>query len=733
MLKIVNEPNRLGFICLVGAMATVSLPTIALAQVTTAISSAGASGVPANGDIIVTATRREESIQKVPLSITAFSEKDLLERGADKIEDYARTVPGLLYSTSGGNSGTLEMRGISTSTVPTNTQSPVALYYDDIPLLDSFANLATPDLRLFDVQRIEVLRGPQGTLFGSGSLGGAIRIITNKPQLDGFHIAAESTLSTTKDGDPSYAMNGMVNIPIVDDKLALRLVGYYRKDGGWVDHPDYGSKNDNSERSYGGRAMLRFVPVERLTLTGYAGYENNKPDDSNYSFYDNQQRAFSNQVPQPVRQKLTTFNLTGVYDFDAASLTSVTTYQIRKSSVAEDFTPVNASVFGVSTPAPDIVAYKSNVFTQEVRLASTTSGPFQYVIGGYFTRDRNAGSEQIFIPGAGTILAPIGFPSDYLYRSSNRITTQEEAIFGELSYQITDKLKATAGARAFRNIFDLTTAASGVYNGGDTSGGRRSVEKKITPKFVLSYQARPDLLVYAQAAQGYRVGASAISPPRDPITGQAIPQSYGPDSLWNYEIGMKSSWFDHRLTLNVAAYYIDWSRIQLQVTSPGFLVYTTNAGDAHSEGLEFELRGKVTKALEVGTAISINRSRLDKLAPGSAGLVGDRLPGAARFTASSFVRYDHPISSKLDAYIYLDHSYIGKSYTNLDNPTSLTIGNYNIFDARLGVVTGPVEIVTFVTNIGNSDGKLAARSEPAGIAAARLQPRTFGLTVRFHS
>ena len=678
-------------------------------------------------DIVVTATRRDESIQKVPISITALNEATIKRTGADSFADYAKTIPGLVYNQNGANSGTFAIRGISTGTLAANTQSPVAIYYDDLPTLDTYLPLGTPDLRLFDVDRVEVLRGPQGTLFGSGSLGGAIRIITHKPDLNEFNGKAEATVEATQGGRPSIGANLAVNIPLVTDKLAARIVGYYRHDGGWVDNVTTDRKNVNKQESYDIRGMLRYDATDRLNFLANISYQRDSPTDSAYVTYGPAGYTYTGATPQYVTNRQFIANLVANIDFGFGKLTSSTTYSKRGNNSARDFTPIIIEVYGLNAPSPvsDNITTKS--FAQELRLASTSEGPFQWLVGGFYQRNKQHIDEFITTPGFG---AALGLPTDQSIYGFYDVTSTQKAVFGEASYNITEKLKATAGVRIAWTEISLFSQADGDLNGGFSELSRKTRNNAVTPKFALSFQATRDVMVYAQAAKGFRVGQNNLTPLTDPVSGDPIPLDYKSDSLWNYEGGVKSTLFDGKVTANAAIYYIDWKNIQLKTESAVGFAYVGNAGQARSYGAEIELKLRPVKAIEVGSAISINRNKLLSVIPGAAATVGDRLPGTPRFTISNYAQYTLDVGGDASVYGRLAHQYLGKAYSDFRNATALQFGGYNEFDFRLGYQSGRYELVAFVDNLTNQDNFTNAVRISNGPAAIRIRPRTIGLTAR---
>src|SRR5579872_4059761 len=682
-------------------------------------------------EVVVTATKRQENIQDVPIAMTALSTAKLERLGADTFADFARLVPGLSLNEGPQNYAQFTIRGIGTSNTNGNTQSTVATYIDELPALDSFGSANTPDLRLFDIERVEVLRGPQGTLFGSGSLGGAIRVITNKPDTMAFHSKAETTLSSTEGGADSYGLNAMVNVPLVPQSLAMRAVVYDRRDGGYVDNPARGATNVNSERAYGGRIALRYVATDALALTGSILYQHNDPNDGPFVFVSGGGTyQYGALVPTVIRPELSVGNLLAEYSLPWATLTSSTTYARNNVHTVSDFTPAAALILGPFGFNPPPSSSQSDsygrYFVQELRLASRGEGPWSWTGGLFYYHKTRESHFLVTVPGGGAVTAPLGFTSDVLFGATIPTPGEEMAAFGEVSYRMTDRLQATAGMRFFHDVSRYSETTFGFLNGGDTHSTRSTAESSHTPKFVLSYRIAPQSMAYVQMAEGYRVGQNNPAIPPDPITGVSRPKSYRPDSLWNYEVGIKSSLFDGALVANAALYRINWRDIQIDQLTPDQFNYIANAGKAHSQGAELELNWQPLPGLLLATAASVSDARLDNNNPAVGGVRGDRLPGSAQFTLSDSAQYSFPLRGKATSYLRLNHVHVGAAYSALDHTMRIRYGDYDILGARAGVQFPSWEIALFVNNVTNNDATVNAT---AGLSPSvvRLRPRTAGL------
>lgn len=675
--------------------------------------------------VVVTASKRAVDIQKVPFSVTALTEKDLTARGAGSVEQALDYVPGVTFSSNGTNSGSYSIRGVSTSSSVVNAQSPVALYIDDINILDPNYPKVTTNLRLFDVSRVEVLEGPQGTLFGSGALGGAIRVITNKPDASGFAGEAQATVQSVHGGGTGYDLNGMVNIPLVADKLALRVVGYYQHAAGWVDNTSIGQNNVNHAISAGGRVELGWYPTDDLHVIATALFENDRPHDSAYSFYNSRAYQWDGVVQNTNYNRTNIYSLTGDYDLHWAKFTTITTYADRKESALADFTPTVLALLGAAIPSPIVDAGPSKTFSQEVRLASPDNGRFRWMIGGLYSNNRRTVQETVTVPGSHFLL---GGTSDVVSIANTRTGIREKAVYGELAYDILPDLTATVGARYFSDNLKTNQVIGGALQAPSTAANKTH-ESALTPRFNLSYKVTPTSMIYAQVAEGYRVGQvnTAIT---DPISGQKIPDASGPDHLWNYELGSKNTFLDGRLVTNVSVYHIDWNDIQLdQQTLASGIYYVANAGKAHINGAELKLDYHPTSAWSFGGSLSVLKSRLDKVNATVAALKGDTLPGSAPVSISGYVQITEPVGNDATVFGRLDAKYGGKKYADLVNSTSLVYGRATDINLRAGVSWGSYTLTAFVENIANGDAKVSAFPAFAVPVAIRQQPRTFGLTL----
>jgi outer membrane receptor protein involved in Fe transport len=718
----------------VGGVVGLSVPAVAQTAVPTETQASADASATVPGDIIVTATRRSEALRNIPSSISALSQKSIEDSGAKQVADIVAQVPGFAYTQNSVGQAVLSIRGIQTSASFGNVQMPVAIYYNDVPVLDPYIPWTVPQLNLFDVQRVEVLRGPQGTLFGAGALSGALRVLTNKADTGKFDAATENTVQTTKGGGVGYNVNGMVNIPIIKDILAVRAVGYYNHVAGWIDNPTLGQKNGNRASVRGGRIAVEWAPSDQLEVTATASQEITRPHDSSFVPYGSKRDTANNRVRNYNDDNTKIANLAINYTMPWATLTSSTSYIHRDAFASTDFSGVAGAYTGVPTPAPLTDEFTTKNFLQEIRLSSGSGQPFRWVVGGFLERYRFSLYENIIQAG---FTAPGVTPNSV----ENVLTTariNDEAVFADASYDILSKLTLSAGIR-YAHYSTSTTLQSGVtgpdfFFGPPTTYSRNAKFNAVTPKVSLSYKPTEEVMVYALANRGFRNGNSNLLPLTDPFSGLPLPSSYGPDHLWNYEVGTKLALFDRRLRVDLSAFYIDWSKIQLTVAAPvsGFN-YVDNVGQARSKGIEATIAGNLTDHLEAGTTLTYTHARLTSVATGVTAQVGDQLPGSAPFTAYAYGQYRVPLSGAAGLSLRADYSYVGREYAylnNRNNAAALEYGRYSSVGARAELDLGKLAFTVFVQNLTDSRGKIAAKRLYPDPVEVRQTPRTVGLTVR---
>jgi outer membrane receptor protein involved in Fe transport len=680
-------------------------------------------------DIVVTARKREESLQNVPAAVTALGGATLSHMGAEGFDDFVRLAPGLTMAPTSLVSN-FSIRGISTSNAVGTTQTPISLYVDETQTEDVFVPLSTFNLYLADINRVEVLRGPQGTLFGSGSLSGAIRVITNKPDPTAFSGYVQGGVTSIEGGDPGTQVEGVINAPL-GSATAVRALLYDRRFGGYIDNTLRHEDNTNGTRSTGGRVALRSDLTSTLSATGTVIYQLDRDDDGSRSFYTPSQggsRQWESLVSDTTRVGNWIGNILVTDDLGWATLTSSTSYLRKKEQTQLDASPDLGLLLGVpGTPVWGNTYNHSEDVTQELRLNSQGSGPISYVIGAYYSHAHRFTESINHSP---VLEGLIGQPNILDARLNTKV--KEAALFGEVTWAFAPNWDVAAGVRVFHNEFDVGVNNSGLLIGPPVQLSRVNRDDSSTPRFTLSWHPDEDVTLYAQAAKGYRLGQANIA---------AGPPLYNSDTLWNYEVGAKGEYFDHRLLLNVAAFYIDWQNLQIGLRQPATLFfYTGNAGSARSVGLEVEADWRFTHELDFHTSMAFTDAELTQSIPNvpqPSGVLGvkdgDRLPGAPRFTISNALSYRRDLGDGATLRLRLDHQYVGRSYNTFTRAGALVIGDYNIFNFSGGVGFDHFDIDLFVKNIGDSDGVTNANFDYGADvlrAAWRVPPRSIGVSVR---
>jgi outer membrane receptor protein involved in Fe transport len=662
-------------------------------------------------ELIVTAQKRSESVQSVPISMTAMSGAKLERIGATEMIDFARDVPGLAIASNGPGQNQVIIRGVSSQA---GNAATVGYYLDETPVSSRGRSL---DASLFDLQRVEVLRGPQGTLYGSSSMGGTIKYVTNQPDANAVAARVATTLSTTEGGGFNTQVNAMLNVPLAEGKAAARITSFYRHEDGFIDayrtdprnilaiRPDQGVREDvNTETTWGTRAVFKFDPTDRLTITPSVYYQQTHlgaPFNIDVPPASYQHPYQSRLIDEPVMDRFTLSNVTAKYDFGPVQLISSTSYFNRRFNVVEDASKVNFFFFG---PSPQSSVYPSGIrtnydtraLTQEVRLQSTWSGPFQAIVGAYFNSSRSPIDQRIEQPAgyAATFGNPFG-PADF-FRGVVTSSQREKAAFTELSYEILDGLKFTAGLRVFEVRQSFHQIGDGVYNGGRSDDLGTASERGANPKFLLSYQVTPDILTYVTAAKGFRPGGAVPTVPSN-VCGGALaalgltspPTSYRSDSLWSYEAGAKTSWANKRVTVNGSVYDIEWDDVQQGVLLNCGFGITANFGKATSKGGELEVSVLPLDGLMLTFGAGYTNATLSNSVRGATGKAGDRLQDVPRWSLSASAEYTQPLTSDLNGFARVDTNYTSRVNASFDRSSPYyQRGGYALTKVRVGVEAG---------------------------------------------
>lgn len=727
---------------------------------------AGAQAAEQLDEIIVTAQKRSESLQSVPLSITATGSEAIDERAIVSFIDYGTKVPNLGFGYTGdgiGTSRTISIRGISGDYV-------TSIYLDDTPLPDSI------DPRILDIDHIEVLRGPQGTLYGARSMAGVVRLVTKQPdagQSEGYvHAGVSDTWHTE---DPNYTADGAYNLPIGQTGAALRISGYYERDAGYfwrsyctnpatagvTCYPGTADpallstvRNQGQTSNYGGSVTLTLPIGDRLSVTPRFLYQKSTydgfpladaPQGGGPAGFpapavlgpigpihptDFVQSRFFN-VPEGGYDEWSLATLTGRYDTGVGRIVSATSYFSRSVYEWENMTEWVWQTFlapGVPLPGTMSEHKRYDNFVQELRFTSEFSGPAQFVSGLYFSDLHGslpwAGQyPNSDIPGfAQAFPVPSALdPSDpnNIFAESYNTSIREVAAFGEASYQFTARLKATLGLRAYV----IQTSAGGTQHGAGAGGGPALVDpletetaRGVNPKIGADYEIAAGRMVYAQIAKGFRPGGLVPAVPQS-VCGSYIAQinpnltadelrHYHSDSLWNYEAGAKTEWLNRTLTLNGAAFYARWENMQQWVPLPCGFQYRANVGGATSKGFEFEARARPAEGLDLSAGVGYNHARITGSSPVSPQQVGDRVLQVPDWTANASATYSVPVGAA-SLHTTLDYGYVGSSISANNDPFNPRVRPaYQIIDGRFAYAWGREEVALVGKNLANTHANL---------------------------
>jgi iron complex outermembrane recepter protein len=721
-------------------------------------------------EVVVTAQRREQGIQDVANSLEVITGGQLDTLGQVEFEDYMGTISGVGFSKSGEGSNKIGLRGISSFTENrygvTDSVSTVGLYIDEIPLAGAGS---LPDLALFDLSRIEVLKGPQGTLYGEGAMGGAIRMITNAPDLAAFSGKTEATLSSTEHGGVNYQARGMVNLPLAQDRVAMRIVGSYRDESGFIDNVTTGEKGLNGLQQWSVRALLRAQVTDNFSVDLFHLHDDQRLDGLNrqtLGLDDFKTDLHENEYSD---NKVDVSALTLRYDFGFAALSSVSSYFKTERNFSSRFAlglDTFLPLFGV--PAVGSVSEslgfedRPETFTQELRLVSQGDQRFDWVAGAFYRdRDRRicapadapAANANVALNAAG--LGALAFPVtttaceipppsglDTL-ETHTRETYEQLALYAETNFALTDRWELTVGARWFDEEVGVTS--QNLFFGPLAAFNAPALSAKVSSSDVLfkgglSWALSDNHLIYVNASQGFRSGAPNLN---SVYLGGQFAQ-YDSDSLWNYELGNKSTWFDGRLITNAAVYYLDWSDIQSArfIFSPilrGPVTVFANAGSAEIRGLDLQLTAKLTADLELGASVNLQDSEFTQVEADTFIVEGSSLPNAPDLTAYAYAQYSMPIA-RGSGFVRLDYRFVDEQTQlpvmigNVSDPRRLR--SYSVGNLYVGYEADRWYLTAFVNNVADKrayvglDTIVTRGTIPD--TAALIQPRMVGMTVGFN-
>ena len=728
-------------------------------------------------EIVVTAEKRDSTVQKTPISMTAISEAEIQARGLEDFRSIAQETPGISMKTSGPGQTEFEMRGLDA----TGGFSPtVGFYIDDAPLTapaQAAQGKVVVDPDLYDLNRVEVLRGPQGTLYGAGSMGGTIKLVTNAPQLNTFSVSAQSKESGTDGGGFNYGGSAMMNLPITQDVAAIRFVGTYKYTSGWIDRvvanpfpletnggltrgnvlaaPVQARYSDvNWEELEGGRVSLLLKLGDDLTVQ--AGLMHQKISTGGpFTIDDPPGNVLAHYQPfdiaEPLEDNFTLYTLTIKYHFDGADLTSATAKWNRHDEQTQDISETIQSLLGLPSfyipeggagPGSQEETDFSSQASEELRLASNGDGRFQW-IGGLFFSDFNSNTTSLSNYAG---LEPIFGTSD-LISVGEPINVTQRALFGETSYKLTDQLKATVGLRYYSYSSTEETINGGIAS---IAGGPGTVlefgradDKGFNPKVNFAYTVNDDVLLYTTAAKGFRPGGPnspvPLSGPAQCLTGpgnlqslglNAAPNQFNPDTVWSYEIGEKARALGNTFQINSDIYYESWNNVQQLVDPSCGFSFTANAGSATVYGSEIEIAANLSSSWTVTESVGLTHATFNDTVLATNTVKGQKLLDVPNVTDNTSVIYSTPVSAAYNFSVRGTYTYVGPmqdiTYVRNDLP------GYSLVNARAGVTSDRFSAFLFCDNVTNKLAILTNNvAQTVNIPSVNRwvtnQPRTIGV------
>jgi len=721
--------------------------TVVLAAETA--SSSGSGGGPPNPtrssidrltveEVVVTAQKREELLQDVPIPVTAITAQDLLDTNLVRVQDYYTRIPNLNVTPGVQSSQALTIRGITS----VGGNPTVAVLVDDAPFTastDVGSGSQVPDIDPSDLARVEVLRGPQGSLYGASSMGGLLKFVTIEPSTAGFTGHLQAGFSSVSNGSaPGYSFRASGNVPL-SDTFAILASGFTREDPGYIDNVFTGRKGVNEDHARGGHLSVLWKPSEVLSLKLSALYQRITSGGSNDwneevngyagpAVRDLQQSYVSGVGPYDREVQQYSANLTT--KLGPVDLTAISAYALNKYADSFDLTfqfgPAAEGLFGVAG-APVLNMAQSRKFSQEIRLSAPIGEHFEWLVGGFYTHEDSKFAQVINATDPVTaqvagMLAALSVPTTY----------QEYAAFADLTYHFNDQFNIQFGGRESHVEQSYTQVEGGPAVGGDFLLPEVHTDANvftylITPQLKLS----PHFMTYARFASGYRPGGPNANP------GNGVAPAYNPDKTQNYEIGAKTDFLDRRLTLDASVYYIDWNGIQISlVNDQTKTTYNANGGKARSEGAELSVEAKPLGGLTISAWAVWSDAVLTGDFPSTStahGVSGDRLPYSSRFSGNFALQEDLSLGGGFVGFLGGQVTYrSGWVGIFQSDPIRQTYPGYTQVDLRTGLKSGDWTVNLFVNNVTDKRAALVGGIDTfPPWAFWGIQPRTVGANVTF--
>ncbi|MGH8146407.1 MAG: TonB-dependent receptor [Rhodanobacteraceae bacterium] len=708
-------------------------------------SSATTDAVTVLPTIIVTANKRSQNIQDVPMAVSVLGGYQLEKMNATDFGDYLTRLPGVDLISGGDGQTQIVIRGITSGSRQPNAS--VGTYIDETPFGSStvyaIGGLLTPDIDPSDLERVEVLRGPQGTLYGSNTLGGLVKFVTRPPDATRYSGRLQLDGTSVSNGGDGFGARAMVNAPLVKDKLAVRANVYKRHDPGYIDDIGKGESDVNKTKVSGGRVQLMWTPNQRVSLRVSGLFQNlDSPGLANggvdvdphtlqpiYGRYENKHPPGTGQFNVGYRL----YNATLKADFGWANLIVTSSYDKLDLDQNFDLTDAYAPLLGPMLGLPNVgfsehTPVSQRKATQEIRLQSPSTQRLEWRVGLFYTHEQSRYGETVLSFDA-TTGTPIALPT-LADLNLGPATFTEWAGYGDITWHFTPRFDVLLGVRYTHDKTQYTQTGNGLLVGPSdftTNGADTPTTYLVNPSFKLS----DNTLLYARVASGFRPGGPNVGVP----PGLGAPVTFGPDKLVNYEVGLKTTLLQHKMTFDVDAFYIDWSQIQLEsnVAGIGFL---SNGGKAKSQGLEAALQYRPVEGLTLTANAAWTDAVLTRDTPtGLVGFSGDRLPYVPRWNANLGAEYVFPIGNGWSGYLGGNYGYTGARETDFQSvpDARYNLPSFKVLDLHAGLDYGAWSFGAYVKNATNSRGVTMLSFETTDptaspYSATYVMPRLFGIT-----
>ncbi len=665
-------------------------------------------------EVVVSATRRAAAVDQLPYAVSALGADELRVAGAMDLDDIAVQLPSVSTTNLGPGRDKILLRGLSDGAFTGRTQSTVGIYLDDVPIT---YNAPDPDLHLGDLDAVEVLRGPQGTLYGGGSMSGIYRIVTRKPELDQQSFSLRASGSLTQGGANSDQVEAIANLPLIPDKVAARAMIYQYVDGGYIDDINLHTADIDSSVRRGGRAALRADIDPTLTLTAGSAFQAIRSNDTQYISPNLGRLHRANMVREASSndfwQNMVSLEKSagwGVF----RSTTSFVRHKFASRSDASNalplFGPALSNVGSFDEPI------KVDMLVQDAVWTSPSIGRLQWLTGVFASLTQETTDALVRANN------PSGDAAQVLYQEHRTDDLGEAAAYGEATWSFTDALQATVGARAFATTVHTRSRVEDPQGPRTRDFDGTAPTSGVSPKLALSYRLPGNQLLYASVEEGHRsggfntgglIGAIFVTAPDTP----GVRQKFGADELWNYEAGAKLAFLGDRLRLRSAVFYNAWTNIQTDQFMPSGLSYTANAGDGRNLGFETEAQMRLTPAWLIEANALVDAPVLDRPNPGFT--AGVHLPGVPDLLAGARTEYSFPLPWGLKGLVTADARYIGRSQLTFDPRITAPMGGYVLARLSAQVVSRRWRLAAFVSNPTNEAGNTFSYGNPFNFQQVR--------------